>query len=149
MENQIIKIGSKVSIVHRLALTDDSEVDSSTVQDQFIFTVGDGALFPALEELILGLSVEAEESFIIAAEYGFGAVDSTQIHSIPMDTFEQQFEDTAEIAAGVVIYFESPAGDEVPATIVSVEGSEVMVDFNHPLAGRDLKFEVKVISIED
>jgi FKBP-type peptidyl-prolyl cis-trans isomerase 2 len=66
-----------------------------------------------------------------------------------MDTFEQQFEDTAEIAAGVVIYFESPAGDEVPATIVSVEGSEVMVDFNHPLAGRDLKFEVKVISIED
>ena len=72
--------------------------------------------------------------------------DPTQVHTMPRSAFQAEVGGEA-LAPGVVHSFEAPSGDLLPATIVELREDEVDVDFNHPLAGRDLQFEVELLSV--
>ncbi len=138
-------MGQQIVIAYRLALANGMEVDSATEEDPFEYVVGDGSLIAALESLLIGMREGERQQFLIAAEEGFGLPDPAQIHRFPRDTFQAEVEGET-LAPGVVISFEAPSGDLVPATIVALHEEEIEVDFNHPLAGRDLQFEVEILS---
>lgn len=132
-------------MAYRLSMSDGTEIDSVTREDPFIFTLGDGSMIAGLEDLLLGLPAGCSEDFLVAAQEAFGVPDPQQVHEIPRSTFERGLEPVP----GTVFSFVSPSGEEIPATVVEVGKEMVMVDFNHPLAGRDLQFHVEIITIKD
>ncbi len=140
----VVEVECRLTLAYRLALSDGTEVDRATVDEPFVYIVGDGALLPNLESLLIGLVVGDREQFLIAAEEGFGVPDPDQVHAVD----RSEFEDPEALEPGMVLSFEAPSGDEVAATIIEVGETQVEVDFNHPLAGRDLQFEVEILAIE-
>jgi len=136
--------GSRVSLRYALYLEDGTEADSSgeeTVQ----FVYGDGTLHPGLESVLLGLAAGDKASFGIEPSQGFGLPDPDNIHAMPRDDFPEEL----DLTPGVVIGFSMPNGEEIPGTIVALDEARVEVDFNHPLAGHTLRFDVEVIAVED
>lgn len=136
--------GCRVSLRYALYLDDGTEVDSSG-GESLTFVMGDGSLHSGLESVLLGLSAGDKDSFSIEPAQGFGLPDPDNVHVMPRDDFP----DELDLTPGVVIGFSTPNGDEIPGTIVTVDEARVEVDFNHPLAGRTLRFDVDVITVED
>ena len=128
---------------YRLALRDGTEVESATMADPLEFVVGDGTMIAGLEQVLVGLSPGERAQFQIAAADGFGMPDPQQCHPLP----RQQFDAGMALDPGTVLTFSSPSGEQLPATIDRVEGETVWVDFNHPLAGRELLFEVTIHTV--
>jgi FKBP-type peptidyl-prolyl cis-trans isomerase SlpA len=141
---RVIQQGDRVTLFYRLALADGTEVDVATEDDPVTFVMGDGTLIEGLEALLLGMAAGETSAFILSGSEIFGAVDSEQRHSLP----KNQFETTMVLEPGVVVMFESPSGEEIAATIIEVAEESVVVDFSHPLAGRNLQFEVEVVAVE-
>lgn len=113
--------------------------------EPFVFTVGEGALAPALESRLLGMKAGQSARFELAAAeaYGEAQISEDSIQSMPLDLFPTEL----EIAPGLVIGFSAPNGDEIAGTITAIEAGTVTVDFSHPLAGCDLVFEIEILAV--
>lgn len=135
--------GCCVSLRYALYLEDGTEVDHSG-DEAVQFVIGDGSLHLGLESVLLGLSAGGKDSFSIEPAQGFGLPDPDNIHAMPRDDFP----DELDLTPGVIIGFSTPSGEEIPGMIVSVDEARVEVDFNHPLAGRTLRFDVEILSVE-
>ncbi|MBD3671747.1 MAG: peptidylprolyl isomerase [Gammaproteobacteria bacterium] len=136
--------GSKVSIVFTLSLEDGTEVDAASRDEPLVFTLGDGTMIEKLEEVIAELTPGERHTYLLGPDEAFGYPDEENVHSMP----KSDFPDHINLEQGQVIGFTTPTGEEVPGTIDRVDGESVLVDFNHPLAGRNLAFEVELISVE-
>ena len=145
-KQDVVVNGSAVTVAYTLSLADGTMVDEATVDAPFQFVVGDGAWISGLEEVLIGMQVGEQHHYLIAAEEAFGLPDPDQVHTLPRNTFQAEVEGEV-LTPGVVLSFEAPSGDLVPATIVELREDEVDVDFNHPLAGRDLQFEVELLAV--
>ena len=140
---RVVRAGSRVELAYSLSMTDGVEIDTASREEPFLFSVGDGSLIAGLEGLLMGLSAGAREHFLVAAEDAFGVREPDQIHTLARDSFDG----SQELEPGVVLSFETPSGEQIPATVVEIREQEVLVDFNHPLAGRDLQFEIEIVSV--
>jgi len=137
--------GARVSLDFTLTLAaDGSEVESSREDGALTFVVGDGTLAPCLEAPLLGMEVMEHAVFELDAADAFGPHDLDNIHWLEKETFPE----AAAPEPGLVIEFTNPEGESVPGFVQQVDEDGVMVDFNHPLAGHDLRFEVTVLSIQ-
>lgn len=130
-------------MAYRLAFAKDGQLIEE--EDKLEFTLGDGAVMQGLELALLGLKQGEEQDLIIPPEAGFGFRDPDQVHKMPM----VDFPDELLPEAGQVISFDLPNGDDIPGTILSVNNVEAEVDFNHPLAGHELRFWVKILQVEN
>jgi len=108
------------------------------------FVMGDGTMIEGLELALYGLKAGDKQTLTIEPKLAFGYHDPGNVHTMPRTEFPSDM----QLAKGVIIEFNTPAGDEVPGTIMEVGDSEVKVDFNHPLAGHDITFEVEILSVE-
>lgn len=134
---------SRMLTVHySLRFVDGTIVDSTEDDEPLRFHPGDGTLHPTLERCLAGLAAGTRKTFRIASEHGFGPYDPDMTQ--PMERSE--FADQDMLEPGTMIAFETPTGDTLPGRILSVEASRVLVDFNHPLAGRDFEFEVHILA---
>jgi FKBP-type peptidyl-prolyl cis-trans isomerase 2 len=127
----------------RLRLADSTEVDTSYGGDPLSVTLGQGELTDGLEYRLLGLCAGDQRRFEIPALEAFGAIEAGTLSTLPRSDFPPE----VELAAGAVIAFATPQGEEVPGTILAVGDAEVLVDFSHPLAGHDLIFEVEILEV--
>ncbi len=135
---------SEVTLHFSLHLTDGSEIDSTFSKAPAVFRMGDGNFLPGFERLLLGLKPGDQESFMVSPERGFGLLNTQNIHLIPRN----QFAEDMVLTEGLVIGFSSgPANFDLPGVIKEVEDHAVLVDFNHPLAGRELVFSVNIIDV--
>lgn len=142
---QRIGPGKTVTLHFSVALADGQLLDSTRERPQPAqFTVGDGSLAPGFEKAIWGLKAGDRRSMVIPARDGFGEWQSGNVQSFA----RHQFMDT-ELAVGLIISFADRAKAELPGVVKELRDDEVVVDFNHPLAGRDLLFEVDIISVRD
>jgi FKBP-type peptidyl-prolyl cis-trans isomerase SlpA len=140
-----IEVNGRVRITHRLTLSEGTVVEESTPGEPLEFTLGDGTLPAALEEKLLWLNEGVRASFIVtAAEEVFGMHDPQRVQRVPRRDFETG--DAPQL--GAIHAFHLPNGMEIAGTIVEVGESDVVVDFNPPLAGRDFVFEVTVLEVE-
>lgn len=119
-------------------------VDSNFGAGPASFTVGDGSLLPGFEALLMGLKVGAAETFFVAPEHAFGQPNPSNRTTVK----RQQFAPDMTLSEGLVVLFADAAGGELPGTVIAVEGDDVTVDFNHPLAGHTLDFTVHVLAID-
>ena len=136
--------GTRVYLNFSLALDDGAEVDSNFGADAVSFAIGDGSLLPGFEQCILGMKPGERRLFEVPPEDAFGQPNENNVQRIP----REQFDAAIELEPGLVCSFADAAGGEVPGVIVAIEDEEVTVDFNHPLAGRTILFDVQVHRIE-
>lgn len=135
--------GRRVTLHFSLLLEDGREVDSTRRGKPVSCVIGDGSLPPGFEAVILGLSAGDDGQYPVAAEAAFGERNEANLRWYA----RAQFGDMA-LEEGLVVSFAEPGG-EVPGVVVVLEDERVQVDFNHPLAGRNLVFDVSIISVSD
>ena len=143
MNDLTVGPGTQVTLHFALELVDGSVVDSNFDADPVTFIVGDGNLLPGFEEALLGLQAGDEKSFTITPEKGFGGYNTENIQEFPRD----QFPADVELNEGLVLSFSDAQSNEVPGVVQEFDENTVTVDFNHPLAGRDIEFSVRIIDV--
>ncbi len=136
--------GTRVFLNFALSLEDGSEIDSNFSGDPVDFVVGDGSLLPGFERLLFGMAPGERQIFSVEPEQAFGMPNDSNVQQVPREHFEED----AEPEIGLLFYFSDAAGGEVPGLVVSVDDDEVTVDFNHPLAGRTILFDVLIHRVE-
>ncbi|GAA6150702.1 FKBP-type peptidyl-prolyl cis-trans isomerase [Pseudoteredinibacter isoporae] len=135
--------GTQVTLHFAIKMADGSLVDSTFDGAPATFSVGDGNLLPGFEQVLMGLCAGDEQEFPISPEQGFGQRNPNNIQDIPRDAFT----DDMELEEGLMVSFADAQQAELPGVIAEVGEQSVKVDFNHPLAGRELVFEVKIIAV--
>ena len=143
MTNTCITEGSKISLHFSLSIIDGDEVDSTFGGKPATFVFGDGSLLPGVEAKLLGLTAGAKETFTLAPEDGFGQRNPANIQRFP----RSQFGADMVLEEGLVISFADAARAKLPGVVSEIGEDHVMVDFNHPLAGRNLAFRVEILSV--
>ena len=139
-----IGLNCKVELHFALSLSDTGElVDSTFGKKPASLVIGDGNLPEAFEMVIHGMNAGERKVETIKPKDGFGQRNPSNIQRIPKD----QFDPTIELAEGLVLSFQDKAKSELPGVVSLIEDRMVTVDFNHPLAGRDLEFEVEILSV--
>lgn len=136
--------GTRVFLNFSLALEDGSEVDSNFGGDAVSFAIGDGSLLPGFESRILGMRPGERKMFEVPPEDAFGQPNENNVQRIARENFD----DDIDLELGLLCSFADAAGGEVPGMVVGFDDEEVTVDFNHPLAGRTILFDVHVHRIE-
>lgn len=136
--------GLKVTLHFSLKLDDDSIVDSTFDGKPATFVIGDGNLLVGFEKKLIGLGIGAKESFLITPEQGFGQPNPNNIQQVATNVFDSNM----ELSEGLVVSFADAAGAETPGVITEFDDKFATVDFNHPLSGRDITFDVEIIDVK-
>ena len=134
----------KVELNFALRLANTGElVDSTFEKKPAKLVIGDGNLPEAFEAVIFGMKAGDKKVERIAPKDGFGQHNPSNVQKISRD----QFDPSVELSEGLVVSFQDKAKSELPGVVSAIEEQMVTVDFNHPLAGRDLEFEVEILSV--
>lgn len=141
--NQIHE-NSKVTLNFALRLEDGATVDSTFERSPATLTVGDGNLPEGFEKHLLGLSSGDRRTIQVPPEDAFGQVNAANVQHFKREQFAQ----AGELEAGMVLSFQDAGGNELPGVVSTFDDHEVTVDFNHPLAGKTLEFEVEILEVE-
>jgi FKBP-type peptidyl-prolyl cis-trans isomerase SlpA len=134
---------TRVTLHFAIKLQNGDVVDSTFDKAPATFTVGDGNLLPGFEQALFGLQAGAKASLTIPPERGFGQPNDGNLQTMTRDDFTDM-----ELSPGLLIIFSDAAGGEMPGVVKSYDDEQVIIDFNHPLAGRVLTFDVEILAIE-
>lgn len=141
----VIGSNSEVILHFDLKLEDGSAADSTRVHNKPAkLTIGDGSLTPTFEACLLGLKTGDKKSFTLPPEDAFGQSNPDNIHHIERSKFDA----ATPAEEGMIITFTQPNGGEIPGIIREVIGDSVTVDFNHPLAGVTVVFDVEILDVK-
>jgi FKBP-type peptidyl-prolyl cis-trans isomerase 2 len=138
-----IKNGDTVK-VHYTGTLDNGEVfDSSIQRDPLQFTLGQGQLIPGFEKAVIGLGVGDVTTANIPSAEAYGE------HNPQMEvTVEKaQLPEGMEPEIGMQLQLNQPDGQPIPCVITKIEGEMVTIDANHPLAGKDITFNIEIVEI--
>jgi FKBP-type peptidyl-prolyl cis-trans isomerase SlyD len=119
-------------------------VDSNRGGQPLEFITGKGHIIPGLENALEGMSVGESGDILVKAVDAYGEYNAEAIQTLPIEQFEG-----IELQEGLTLYGQGEEGQTVQVTVKSFDDKEVSVDFNHPLAGKDLMFSVKVLSARE
>ena len=135
--------GTRVKLIFSLKLENGDLVDS-TGDKGAEFTVGDGNLLPGFERALFGLQAGDKKLLWISPEQGFGEPNEENIQRIK----RSQFQSNMALTEGLMMSFADAQNTELPGVILSVGDQYVEVDFNHPLSGKTLQFDVQILAVE-
>lgn len=136
--------GTRVFLNFALSLENGDEIDSNFGSKAVSFAVGDGSLLPGFERLLLGMQSGQRQLFRVPPEDAFGQPNDNNVQRVSRDDFASDI----ELTTGLVCSFSDAAGGELPGVVVGFDDQEVTVDFNHPLAGRTILFDVEIHRVE-
>lgn len=133
-----------VSLDYTLRLDDDQVIDSSEGRNPLEFIQGQGHIIPGLERELYGMEVGDEKTVTVAPGEGYGERDDSQIQIVGRDAFQPG----AELTPGLGVQMQDPQSGQVfQGTISQVNDENVVIDFNHPLAGETLHFDVSIAGL--
>jgi peptidylprolyl isomerase len=137
------KNGDMVKVHYRGTLDDGTVFDESTGKDPLEFKLGERNLIPAFEEAVLGLSPGEKKTVKVAAKDAYGEVEAAAIIRVERTELPQDMKPVA----GLQLQMMDPDGNAAFAVITEVDATHVTIDGNHPLAGKDLIFEIELVSV--
>ncbi|MGB5304917.1 MAG: FKBP-type peptidyl-prolyl cis-trans isomerase [Gammaproteobacteria bacterium] len=138
-----IGVGSTVTLHLALTLADGMVAESTFDDEPLTFTMGDGALVHGLELALYGLFPGDVQRLELSPEQAFGLHDPDNVHQM----LRAEFDSALELQPGVIIEFETQEGDAIPGMVLSFNDEYVELDFNHPLAGYTIIFDVEIINV--
>ncbi len=119
-------------------------VDSNKGGQPLEFIMGIGQIIPGLEKALVGMSKGESGDILVKANEAYGEYNSEALQTLPIEQFEG-----VELKEGLTLYGQGENGETVQVTVKSFDDKSVVVDFNHPLAGKDLMFSVTVLSARE
>jgi len=116
-------------------------VDSNKGQAPLEFIAGKGQIIPGLEKEVEQMNAGEEKTITVPAAEAYGEYNEEMMQEVPRDQFEG-----IELQKGMTLYGQTPDGQTVAVTVKDFDDEKVVVDYNHPLAGEDLTFDVKLVT---
>ncbi|MEC3861408.1 peptidylprolyl isomerase [Mesobacterium sp. TK19101] len=138
-----VKSGDTVKIHYTGTLADGSTFDSSAGRDPLEFTVGSGQIIPGLDKAIPGMTVGDKKVVEVPCAEAYGESNPEACQPVPRSNIP----DDIPLDLGMQLQMQTPSGQVVPVTVVEVTETEVTLDANHPLAGKDLTFAIELVAI--
>lgn len=139
-------IGASSTVIFHfdIKLADGSAAESTRVHNKPAKSqMGDGSLSPAFEAQLMGLTAGDSKTFTLAPQDAFGMPNPDNIYYVDRSRFSLE----APAQVGMIIGFAMPDGSELPGLVRDVVGDSVTIDFNHPLAGQTLTFNVEIVQV--
>jgi peptidylprolyl isomerase len=140
-----IKKGDKVKIEYTGKLTDGAVFDASEGKEPLKFEVGAGEVIPGFDKAVEGMKKDEDKTFTLSVEEAYGPVRPELLQEFPKDKLPTE----PEPKEGMMLVMQAPNGQQVPAKIAKVDGDKVIIDINHPLAGKELTFDIKVVGVNE
>jgi peptidylprolyl isomerase len=138
-----VKLGDKVK-VHYTGKLDSGEVfDSTEDKGPLAFTVGEGTVIPGFEQAMIGMNPGDEKTVKISAIRAYGPYQKQLVVEVDKD----KFIDDIDPEIGQRFQVSQPDGKKFVVTVASIEGTTVTLDANHPLAGKDLTFNINLLEV--
>lgn len=139
----MVEAGKQVSIEYQLNLEDGTTVDTNVGSEPLVFEAGARQILPALETALSGMKVDESKNVTLSAEDGYGPVNPDAYTTVALE----EIPDGAR-RAGAVLVAQDDSGNQRPVRVHEVREDTIVLDFNHPLAGQTLNFEVRILKIE-
>ncbi len=133
----------RVTLHFAVLLETGEEVDTTRRARPATFEMGDGSLLPGFERALMGMKAGDDAQILLEPNDAFGEHQEVNLRRLPVDQFAG-----IELEPGLLVSFAAPEG-ELPGLVKRIDGSTVEIDFNHPLAGRRIVFDVSVLGVED
>ncbi len=137
------KSGDTVKVHYTGTLTDGTEFDSSRGQEPLEFTLGQGQMISGFEEAVVGMALGENKTITIPSDEAYGERNDAMVQQVPRGAIPPEI----ELAEGMLLQAQGPDGETLRFTVADFNEEEVTVDGNHPLAGRDLTFELELVQI--
>jgi peptidylprolyl isomerase len=137
----MITNGSTVEVHYTGKLTDGTIFDSSLGKEPLKFTVGQGQLIPGFENAVIDKSIGDKVTVTIEPNQGYGEVRPDLVVEVPLDKMP------GEVEVGQSLQAVSDNGNPINVTVMEIHESHVVIDANHPLSGKDLVFDIEVVSV--
>ena len=125
-------------------LKDGSTFEESEKDQPLEFTVGEEQIIPGIEKAVEGMNVGDEKTVAVSPEDAYGSRDATLVTRVAKGSLPEGFVPRE----GMLVALCLQTGDSIPATIVDVTDNDVVVDLNHPLAGKGLSFDIKIVDVK-
>jgi len=142
-EAVVVSQGKFVKVNYTLKV-DGKILEASTGRRPLQFKAGSHQVIPGFEKAIIGMKAGQKKSFKLSPEQGYGPRDPKAVKSIP----KTQIPPDVKPKAGMVLDNRDKNGRRVPVTVVAVKKDVVVIDYNHPLAGKTLNYEVEVLEVK-
>ena len=139
----VVRTNSLVTLHYRIALADDTELLSTFAATPATLRMGSGELAPTLERCLEGLPVGERHVFLLDPDQAFGPHRPHLVERRP----RADLPNGAELEEMAMIEFESPGGAKYAGLVRELDEKSALIDFNHPLAGKAVRFEVEVVGI--
>lgn len=136
--------GDTVKVDYTGRLDDGTVFDSSEGREPLQFMLGSGQVIPGFDQGVEGMEVGEEKTITIPSEEAYGPRREDLIAEIEKDSFPPDL----ELSVGDMLHLQQPDGQAIAATVADINDGSVTLDANHPLAGQDLTFDVKLVEIE-
>lgn len=143
----VVTAGAFLTLHYRLTDQDGHDIVTTFGATPATLQLGAGQLSPSLESWLMGLPEGAMRTFELSEGEAFGPHNPDLVQAVSMATLRQHSVEDASYAVGDVVDFSAPGGGRFAGTLLALENEAAVFDFNHPLAGRAVTFEVSIISI--
>jgi FKBP-type peptidyl-prolyl cis-trans isomerase SlyD len=142
-DTRVVKDGLMVSLEYTLKSPEGQVLESSKGKEPLKYIHGQKMMIPGLEKELAGMKVGGEKHVTVKPEDGYGKVDPNAVQEVPKDKIPPN-----ALKVGAVLAARSPEGMVVPMTVREIKEKTVVMDMNHPMAGKTLVFDIKVVDIQ-
>jgi FKBP-type peptidyl-prolyl cis-trans isomerase SlpA len=136
-----------LTLHYRLASQDGTNIVSTFEENPATLQLGTGQLAPFLETCLIGLAEGAHQVFDLPPEQAFGPRNPDLIQHVSRATLDEHSQSGEDYVIGDLVEFAAPGGGRFAGVLRAIDSQSALFDFNHPLAGQTVKFEVKIIGI--
>lgn len=140
-----VKNGVVVSIEYAVRLADGTMVDEAGAGDPLEYLHGADNLIPGLEKALTGMAVGQQKQVVVQPGEAYGEYDEDDVEEVERSLFPPDL----DLTIGAVLSLRDGAGNVFEAQVIELHDDSVTLDFNHPLAGEVLHFDVKVVGLRD
>ena len=142
-DEKVIKDGSVVSLQYTLSGDDGKTIESNKSKEPLKYTQGQHQIIPGLEKELTGMKVGGEKRIKVKPEDAYGPIDPKAIQEFPKEKIPPEGQ-----KVGAILTARGPQGQAIPVKVKEVKEKTVVLDMNHPMAGKTLVFDIKVLEVE-
>lgn len=143
----VVTESAYLTLHYRLAAMDGTNIVSTFEEKPATLQLGTGQLAPSLEACLIGLPEGAHQTFELPPEKAFGPRNLELVQHVSRATLTENSNFGEEYVVGDLVEFSAPSGGRFAGVLRSIDDESALFDFNHPLAGQSVKFEVRIIGI--
>ena len=142
-ENKVVKDGAVISLQYILSGEDGKTIESNKGREPMKYTQGTKQIIPGLEKALAGMKVGEEKRVKVKPEDGYGPINEQAFQEFPKEKVPQEMQ-----KVGAQLILKGPQGQALPVRVKEIKEKTVLMDMNHPMAGKTLVFDVKILEIQ-